>query len=56
MMRLMKKKELYPESKAHLPKEGMDADSSRFGLRQSLDKTNDFSPEGLEANEYLLSG
>ena len=52
----MKKEEFYPQSKAHLPKEGMNTDSSRFGLRQPLDKTNDFSPEGFEANEYFLYG
>jgi hypothetical protein len=56
MMRLVKKEELYPESQAHFPKEGMDADSARFRIGQPLTETNDFCPEGLKATEYFLGG
>ena len=56
MVRLMKNEKLYPESKAHLSKEWMDTDASRFRLGQPLDELDDCPPEGFKANEYFLCG
>jgi hypothetical protein len=54
MMGLVKKEELYPESKAHLTEEGMDAHSAGFSLGQPSDEIHNLAPETVEANQDFL--